>query len=263
MGKWLAGKSIALSVSQPDDIASLGMGPEHLQDALAEISRQLLALGAQLVYGGDLREGGFTRLLFELVARYSGPLVLRAEQRPAVVDILPFPVHASLAYSELIAWESEFAEIGELRYLGPNAEIWDLRTRQVTGGALSPDWPGALSTMRKYATDVSDARIIIGGQMSEYLGRMPGILEEAVSSDRSGKPLFAIGGFGGLARIVAQGVVSGDPVRIPDTGELYRFKSSTGLEPEEVNRLSCSPHIDEIALLVMRGLRHLFARDTP
>jgi hypothetical protein len=51
----LAGMRIGISISESPDMAVLGLGPEHLEDAMSEIARRLLACGASLVYGGDLR----------------------------------------------------------------------------------------------------------------------------------------------------------------------------------------------------------------
>jgi hypothetical protein len=67
---FLEGRRIAISISDTSDMGVRGLGKEHLEDAMAEIARHLLAWGAQLAYGGDLRPGGFTELLFELVNRY-------------------------------------------------------------------------------------------------------------------------------------------------------------------------------------------------
>jgi hypothetical protein len=62
--------AVGVSVSDTTDMAMLGMGPEHLEDATLEIARYLLAMGSRLVYGGDLRPGGFTDLLAELTVRH-------------------------------------------------------------------------------------------------------------------------------------------------------------------------------------------------
>ena len=61
---------IAISISESHDMPALGLSDGHLRDAMAEIARHLLALGARLVYGGDLRQQGFSELLFELVSRH-------------------------------------------------------------------------------------------------------------------------------------------------------------------------------------------------
>jgi hypothetical protein len=258
--RWLAGRTIALSVSAPEDIAERGMGQEHLDDALGEISRQLLALGAQLIYGGDLRVGGITKLLFELATRYAPPLGQEGSGPPAVVDVLAFPMHAELTPEELTAWESAFAPIGQLRYLGPAGEEWSFMTRPQQLVQMPKDeWPTALTAMRKYVTQHSAARIVLGGRLTGYLGRMPGIAEEAFVSSAASQPLFVIGGFGGAAEMIARRIESNEPVPLFGTGEEYRVLVKNGLDETELLRLAASPHIDEIALLVVRGLARLFA----
>lgn len=66
---FLDGYSVALSISRSPDLAILGLGNELLEDAMAEIARHPMACGATLAYGGDLRDAGFTQLLFEIVSR--------------------------------------------------------------------------------------------------------------------------------------------------------------------------------------------------
>lgn len=257
---WLAGRTIAISVSPPEDIARRGMGPEHLNDALGEISRQLLALGACLVYGGDLRAGGITKMLFELVARYSPSHAHRHEQNPMIVDVIPYPMHAELSPSELLAWESDFAMIAELRYLDPSGKAWSFKTRPLNLRQLPKDeWPDALTAMRQYVTRSSDARIVLGGKTTDYLGRMPGISEEAFVSAMASQPLFVIGGFGGAAQSIARQIAANQPVPIPGNGDTYRVDTENGLDELELRRLAVSPHIDEIAVLLTRGLGRLFA----
>jgi hypothetical protein len=63
----LSQRVIAISTSESPDMRALGLSEEHLRDAMAEIARHLLALGARLVYAGDLRAHGFSELLFELL----------------------------------------------------------------------------------------------------------------------------------------------------------------------------------------------------
>ena len=42
------------------------------------------------------------------------------------------------------------------------------------------------------------ARIVLGGRVAGYKGRMPGIAEEALLSLQAQQPVFLLGGFGGL-----------------------------------------------------------------
>src|SRR3974390_3045194 len=100
----LAGRAVAVSVSDSPDLAFLGFGEQHLRDATSEVARHLLIAGAHLLYGGDLRPGGFTEVLLELIARYRPEVLHEAHDYnengesagPAVTNYLPWPVHMSL-----------------------------------------------------------------------------------------------------------------------------------------------------------------------
>src|SRR4030095_4437171 len=65
-----ANLNIGISISENPDLRKLGYSPMHLQDAMVEISRYLLIHGATLIYGGDLRNGGYTYLFAELARQY-------------------------------------------------------------------------------------------------------------------------------------------------------------------------------------------------
>ena len=60
--------------------------------------------------------------------------------------------------------------------------------------------------MRRTMRGEIDARILMGGQVENYKGRMPGVAEEALLSLRSGQPVFLLGGLGGCARDIAETV---------------------------------------------------------
>jgi len=258
--RWLSAKSIALSISEPEDLQERGLSMEHLNDAFAELARQLLALGAQLIYGGDIREGGYTELLFELVARYG----TRGEQgpsRPAVVNVLPYPVHAPLHKDAIFSLEARFSEIGGLVYLGRRGEHLsrEERLKQKAHIVKPAEWADFLTAMRTSVTEKSDARVLLGGRRDEYHGRMPGLLEEALISNARQQPLFFVGGFGGITRDLAAYATIGSDFVAPGSPERHRFTIQNGLKPDELLRLARSPHIDEIAMLIVRGLGRMFA----
>jgi hypothetical protein len=130
---FLSGTAVAVSVSDSPDLDVLGLSSLHLQDAATEIARHLLVAGAELVYGGDLRNDGFTLLLFELVARHwrdirttneviarvseddgqdadervstklAGDAVKAQSSAPALTNYLPWPVNATFAIDDIEA----------------------------------------------------------------------------------------------------------------------------------------------------------------
>lgn len=77
----------------------------------------------------------------------------------------------------------------------------------VTGCNRNVDttWPEAIhdsvsaTHMRRLMNARCVARILMFGRRSGYLGRMPGIFEEAVWSLATGQPIYVVGGYGGAA----------------------------------------------------------------
>lgn len=264
----LSQKAIAIAISDSPDMAALGLAPEHLRDAMAEIARHLLAMGARLVYGGDLRANGFTELLFELVARYRRDADL-GDARPAVLNYLAWPVVISKPAAELKGLAKELTGLAELHCLdrqGGELELdglTDAGRPQITDA----DWADALTAMRDVLTRGSDARVVLGGRVEGYKGRMPGIAEEALTALQAGQPLFVLGGFGGCARDIAAllGLVAqyaapatwiGQDAFQPFDGSALR----NGLTAEENAVLARTAHVDEAVALVLRGLLRLAAR---
>jgi hypothetical protein len=199
-------------------------------------------------------------MLFELAARYFPPIGRNDAYSPSIIDVIPFLSHAELSFDDLQAWEAEFARVGELRYMNNAGDAaWNLRQRPRDLVQLPEnDWADAMTAMRNYVTLNSDARVVIGGKTAGYIGRMPGISEEAFTSIALGKPLFVVGGFGGAAEPIARSIAAHEPVQFPSIDHALAVSTPNGLEERELQRLSGSAHIDEVALLITRGLRRLF-----
>jgi len=88
------------------------------------------------------------------------------------------------------------------------------------------DSVSAYSAARKAMTEVSDARVVLGGKMGllnnpgdTYHGAMPGIIEEAIFALEAGMPCVPLGAFGGAARDVAIALDLLDPSKRVPRGE--------------------------------------------
>jgi len=261
----LSQKAIAIAISESPDMAALGLGPEHLRDAMAEIARHLLAMGARLVYGGDLRANGFTELLFELVARYRRDADV-GDARPAVVNYLAWPIVVSKPAAEMRGLVDELAGLAELHFLDrQGCELAPAGLDDAARPAVSDaDWAVALSAMREVLTRASDARIVLGGRTEGYKGRMPGIAEEALTALEAGQSLFLLGGFGGCARDIAVALkLVPQPVSLPTWtgwsafGQFDGAALRNGLTAEENATLVRTVHVDEVVALILRGLLRL------
>jgi hypothetical protein len=244
----LGQRVIAISTSESLDLPQLGLSEAHLRDAMAEIARHLLALGARLVYGGDLRAHGFSKLLFELVARHGREADDGGDYRPSVTDYLAWPVHICMSADELERFSADLEGSAELVCLAMDGsrlsptERREMSQRQPT----EADWAEGLTAMRSVMCREANARIVLGGRVDQYKGIMPGIAEEALLSLQAHQPLFLMGGFGGCARDIAEALGLVAPWTFSRAGwkgqkTFAAFASSdlsNGLRPR---RALCSP----------------------
>lgn len=254
---------IAISASDSPDMAYLGLSNEHLQDAMTELARHLLALGARLCYGGDLRAGGFTELLFELVQRHRRDV--GDEDSPVgITNFLAWPVHLRMPFDAVHRIATDLAGVAELVCLDEKGARIPLGLRQhVQEREPSPgEWATGLTSMRRTIQDETHARIVLGGRVDNFKGAMPGIAEESLLSLSSAAPLFVLGGFGGCARDIAETMGLAAPWAPLNRAWLGRttfaqFDSESlrnGLTEAENRILAKTPHVDQAIILILKGL---------
>ena len=256
-------KTIAISTSDSPDMAALGLSEGHLREAIAEVAIYVLASGANLAYGGDLRREGFTELLFDLVMRYRRQEEIQAR----VTDYLAWPVHILMTADDLDKRSTKLREFAQLVLIGLDGNRMSMEDRQLTPSRepTENEWSVGLTSMRQVMRGETDARVVLGGRVEDYRGVMPGIAEEALLSFESGQPLFLVGGFGGCTRDIAEtlGLVDAWAGSRPAWPGRQRFKRygpdnlHNGLSPEENQVLARSPHIEQAVSLVMLGLHRL------
>lgn len=254
----LTGKTIGISISDSEDLEALGMNKAVLDLAYVEIARHLLAHGARLAYGGDQRQAGYTQQLFDLTRAYDFP---GQDVRDRVVNYLAWPLHLNItdehrielldvATIEELSIDNKLREdfaIDDKKFLVPNTT----ENRYV--------WARSLTAMRQRMNDDIDARIILGGQSSEFKGRYPGIAEEALmalqSDDSPGVKIYLMGGFGGCAGDLVKAIAGDQPKRLTldfqlnaslhsaDYSHLYQFYNQRHPdEPIDYDSLVCTFH---------------------
>ncbi len=254
---------VALSISESPDMAAFGLGQGHLRHAMAEMALFLLSSGKNLVYGGDLRARGFTELLFQLVLRYRG----KEDRGAKVVDYLAWPVHIRMKSDELALRTTGTGDFAQLILLRNHGEPLTMKERQALP-SYEPDdveWETGLTAMRQTMRSHSDSRVVLGGRLEGYRGRMPGIAEEALLSLESQQAVFLVGGFGGCTRDIAEtlGLAdtwAGSRPSWPGRREFERYQQRdlrNGLTLNENRKLAHTPHIDQAVALVLRGLYRL------
>ena len=253
---------VSISISESPDMPVLGMSDQHLQDAMYEVATHLLANGADLAYGGDLRPGGFTELLFELLYRYRDG----AGGGCNVTNYLAWPVHIRMAADDINRTVSGLKNI-RLRFIGRDGGDISVRKRQrmTSRQPNKRELSEGLTAMRKMMCSETDARVALGGRVRGYSGRMPGVAEEVLLSLESRRPVFLLGGFGGCARDIAEtlGLANrwaGSRPSWPGRDELERYGAEdlrNGLSIEENRALAGSPHLGQAVPLILRGIHRL------
>ena len=257
--------TVAISISETTDMAVLGLSNEHLQDAMAEIALHLLSSGMSLAYSGDLRAHGFTELLFELVMRYQGHP--HHSGKITVTDYLAWPVHIRMAADDLAEFSAGHEKSTHLVFLASDGTRLDFQQRLdlPTHEPDDKEWAEGLTTMRVVMRDETQVRIVLGGRVNGYKGRMPGIAEETLLSLQSHQPVFLLGGFGGCTRDIAEtiGLVdrwAGSRSDWRGRSNFKRYSPSdlyNGLSEEDNAILARTPHIQQAVTLVSRGLRRI------
>lgn len=206
---------VALSVSDSEDLAGFGLRKPHLDGIFLELSRYLLLAGIRLAYGGHLQTDGYTIRLANLLR---DPIVEQLRGEPPKETALPAELITFIPWPTPINVQDK-AGLGllvDVRRCDRPADIDEaldptfVALPSVEIPVDSPlhrfAWSRGLTVMREYQTSEVNARIIVGGHLGStgggYKGRMPGVLEEALSSIRAKRPTYIVGAFGGCARLV-------------------------------------------------------------
>jgi hypothetical protein len=288
----LAGQLIGLSISEVPELEFLrrGFARAHLDDAMVEFARYVLAARARLAYGGDLRTGGFTETLHDLIRIYnaesSGP-------QQFLKNFLAWTIYVGLDAAKRAA----FAAAADLVPVPPPA---DLQLGQAA--SFDPKAPDAayvqarcLTAMREEMTRQIGARVLLGGKQTGFSGRYPGLAEEAYLAVKAGKPLYLLGGFGGCTGAVIEALRGRVPPLLTEHGQVnetptyrsriddFNRRAPAGVEPvdydllvrtlrdknvaglsrdngltvEENERLFETIHSVEMVYLVLKGLLQL------
>ena len=283
---FLTDKKIAISISESEDMEELGFHEFHLKDATIEITRYLLVNGAKLLYGGDLRKGGFTKLFSELSFQYRDKGNM---DEMVFTNYFSWPIHTLLQPTD----KAEFKKNRVIPILvKPYENIpEELKTKFVSFDTNENRfyWAKSLTKMRKEMVNATEARIFIGGRTSGYKGSYSGVLEEFLLSIKNDNPLYLIGAFGGVSKAIInilsnkkddrltadiqlsnneykefvayfnsnekQGQIDYNKVQeeISQYG-LSKLSKNNGLSKDENKRLFETPHIPEMIFLILKGL---------
>ena len=285
--KSLSGKKIAISVSNNEDLERNGMSEQHINDISIEIARYIISNGGTALYGGDLRSGGFTKYFSELSNQYK----IDNDRTYRFINYFPFPNSKGITQEVQIEFKSKQIkpEILALPNVIKGIDI-DIEYKPFKNCEDRYIYSECFKEMRIQMAKDCTARILIGGKTTNYLGYIPGVIEEALYTLIENKPLFLIGGFGGATQKLIR-LINGEEVEELTNDFQYstdfqkKFKEYISpkcdyadfnkLKEEffkfnieklsKLNKLSVqeneilfsSKNIHEIVFLIMKGLRKI------
>lgn len=143
--------------------------------------------------------------------------------------------------------------VKQLNYLRKYANL-------IETGKTTDTVPNNLSIARKYLINSIDLHVILGGKISDYVGSMPGILEEFLLSVKSKKAIYILGGFGGAANLICDLITTNvsDSPTIFNPVKNYSLKDlHNGLSDQENKTLMYTTDSDIAMALVLKGIKNI------
>lgn len=282
----LDGINIAISISEVKNAADYGFNKNQIDDLSIEIVRHLLITDAHLVYGGDLRKGGYTFLFEKLALQYANYIKSQDTSKMFFTDYLAWPF-CKIDLNEKL----QFKECRTKLVLLPkpdiannindeNIDFNDLYTRYCISESLS--------IMRSTMEATIDARILVGGEFVNFKGKIVGLYEEFLQSIKAQHPVYLLGGFGGAADNLVSLItgkktvyeLKAESLKNDKYAELLKYMAihgvqinykllnsaynnisilNNGLTNEENQILFKSQNIMEIVALILKGLKSKFS----
>ena len=282
-------KRVGISISKVSEkeLIILGQDDTHLKKLSQILAKKFLNCGSTLIYGGDLRKDGFTRYLFE-----EALIVKDRTKRKGILikDYIAWPV-SLLSEQSIEEWSAEFNNVCRFEIVSHPSDLNCLMNLEKLVLSDSDDnryiWSRCLTCMREKMISDCDIRICAGGKCSGYKGCMPGVLEEIKIAIDYKKPLYLLGGFGGITEKVCRYLMDKSlPEELtqewqiknnPNSESLLQaYKSEislvdyswvknisidslhNGLDQEDNCKLFTTPFVDEAVYLISKGLRNMF-----
>jgi hypothetical protein len=283
---------IGLSISDylPDGYETYNQDIDELKRFSQSLARHLLASEHTLIYGGDLRDEGFTKFILDEATVLRDRL--QTEQL-FVENHLAWPLYTK---KENTKWYANYKTVvkpvsanipDDVKGLIQNEELF-----------LEPNcpenkyiWSRCLTEMREESIHSSAIRVFAGGKFENYLGKMPGVLEEFLIAYKEKKVIFLVGGLGGLTGKLCDSIknqclaeeftevwqtshnafykelqdiarshnnANYDDIRsIIEDISILELATKAGLTVKEYERLMQTPFVDECIHLILKGIKNL------
>lgn len=265
---------------------------DELKRLSQDLARHLLYRQHTLIYGGDLRTDGFTQFILDEANILSARI---GEQKIHVENHLAWPLFLTndhidfkAKYNQVLKTECHELPDDVIPLLDSAIDIF----LPPNSPANSYIWSRSLTKMRESSIAYSDVRVLSGGKLEGYKGKMPGVLEEFLIAINLNKPIYLAGGLGGLCQKLCDSILNNEIgeefteewqishnagyVELQQIAKgnsfeadyeqvetlllslsVEKLSSESGLSEKEYTRLMTTPFIDEIVHLILKGLEQL------
>ena len=249
---------ISISDYKEDQFEKHNQHIDELKRLAQVLAGHLLAHQHTLIYGGDLRKDGFTEFILDEAMIIQNRLT---DSTIRVENHLAWPLHLDKKVDD---FEVEYHDVIEIikheipTDISPDKNIFIPPT--------SPEnkyiWSRCLTEMRLKSIEQSDIRILAGGKCEGYLGKMPGVLEEFIIAIEKNKPIYLLGGFGGITHKIAQSILNQSIEQ--EFTEKWQIEHNEGYSDLQqiAKDKSFSAEYDEIKKLIVQLDIHALAKQT-
>lgn len=209
----LHGKQIAISISDGPDCARFGVNAAHQARLWARLCNHLLTAGAKLAYGGDPRSGGYTEQLLDMVR---GAVKAGRQMPRGLVHWYvgwPTPNAIDDTYRANLPGVIELHE--DKRPTGVNLPVGAFAPPSSPDPKWRFGWTLGMREMRKAMAKDCSARVMLGGQFRS-VSPVPGLVEEFLTFVDTGKPVYLVGAFGGMTRVIIRALRGEEPEELTE-----------------------------------------------
>ena len=153
--------NIAISISESDNLIELGLSKECIDDLMVEITRHLLISKAKMVYGGDLRQMGYTELFKDLAFQY-GAFEKSRNDVMYFTDFVAWPLYTLIpedTHDDYRHSRVDLKFVDPVKF--PNIDVSKFLCPDSTDNQYI--WAENLTKMREEMEKITSCRIIAGG----------------------------------------------------------------------------------------------------
>lgn len=207
----LEGCVVGLSISESDDNLQLGFPSWQVNRATLQIVAALFGQGASVVFAHDWREDGVMEAVYGFARQIQPPLPMSpddaaAKRQPVLRNLIPWPESPRLPEHDLDMLSSTLR-------VEPAGLPSELRAVDEEARRAAPDGPiyrylraRGLTFLRHRLNDTCHVRLCIGGRRAGFVGRYPGVAEEAMIALQDGKPLYLASFLGGATKQIVDAI---------------------------------------------------------